>query len=91
VKVESYKGGTIQTREKSILSDIKREMMMDSMAKVTGPKKQFAVRLISPRTVHFCVNGHSLFISPVEARNLMAEIDAALDGPGPEVICEVVR
>lgn len=57
----------------------------------TSPKKQFAVRLISPRTVHFSVNGHSLFISPIEARKLIAELDAALYGDGPQIVCEVVR
>jgi hypothetical protein len=57
----------------------------------TPQPKLFAVRLISPRTVHFCVNGHALFISPIEARKLMGELEAVLDGPGPQIVCEVVR
>lgn len=56
-----------------------------------SPKKQFAVRKISPRTIHFCVNGHSLFVSPEEARRMIAEIEDVLEGPGPQVVCEVVE
>lgn len=57
----------------------------------TPPVKLFAVRQISPRTVHFCVNGHALFISPENARRLMAEFEDVLMGDGPQVVCEVVR
>lgn len=53
--------------------------------------KLFAVRQISPRTIHFSVNGNALFISPIEARKLMAEFEAVLDGDGPEIVCEVIR
>jgi hypothetical protein len=55
------------------------------------PKKQFAVRQISPRTIHFCVNGHALFVGPEEARSLIDELGDVLDGPGPQIICEVVE
>lgn len=54
------------------------------------PKKHFAVQQIGPRTVHFCVNGNALFISPEEVRMLIAELEDALAGPGPKVVCEVV-
>ncbi len=54
-------------------------------------KKQFAVRQISPRTIHFCVNGHSLFESPEAVRRLIDEFGAVLDGDGPQIVCEVVE
>lgn len=57
----------------------------------TPPKKQFAVRQISPRSIHFCVNGHALFLSPEHVRRLMDEFDAVLEGDGPQIVCEVVR
>lgn len=55
------------------------------------PKKQFAVRQISPRTIHFCVNGHALFVSQDEVRRLIAEFEDVLAGPGPKIVCEVVE
>ena len=53
--------------------------------------KRFAVRKISPRTVHFCVHGHALFLSPEDVGQLMTEFEGVLDGDGPQVVCEVVR
>ena len=53
-------------------------------------KKQFAVRQISPRTIHFCVNGHALFGSPESVRRLIDELEDVLDGDGPQIVCEVV-
>ena len=55
------------------------------------PKKQFAVRQISPRSIHFCVNGHALFVSPDGARRLIDELEDELAGPGPQIVCEVVE
>jgi hypothetical protein len=53
--------------------------------------KLFAVRQISPRTIHFSVNGYSLFESPENVRRLMDELEAVLEGDGPQIVCEVVR
>ena len=55
------------------------------------PQKQFAVRKISHRSIHFCVNGHALFVSPDGARRLIEELEDELAGPGPQVVCEVVE
>ena len=55
------------------------------------PKKLFAVRQISPRSIHFCVNGHSLFVSPEQASMLVDEIEDVLAGTGPQIVCEVVE
>lgn len=55
------------------------------------PQKQFAVRNISPRTIHFCINGHALFVSPDAARMLIDEIEDVLAGDGPQIVCEVVE
>lgn len=55
------------------------------------PKKHFAVRKISHRSIHFCVNGHALFVSPEQARILTDEIEDVLAGPGPEIVCEAVE
>ena len=57
----------------------------------TPQKKQFAVRQVSPRTIHFCVNGHSLFESPEAVRRLIDELEDVLAGDGPQIICEVVE
>lgn len=55
------------------------------------PQRQFAVRKISPRSIHFCVNGHALFLSPDGARRLIEELGDELAGPGPQIVCEVVE
>jgi len=57
----------------------------------TPQPKLFAVRQISPRTIHFCVNGYSLFESPEHVRRLIGELEDVLDGDGPQIVCEVVR
>lgn len=54
-------------------------------------KKFFSVRKVSHRSIHFCVNGHALFVSPEQARILTDEIEDVLAGPGPEIVCEVVE
>lgn len=47
------------------------------------PKKQFAVRKISPRTIHFCVNGHALFVGPDGASRLIDELEDVLNTQEP--------
>ena len=67
------------------MSDIKREMMMERV------DSRFPTTRLRDGSLQTIINGQHIYLSRVDAIGLRNSIDAALDGPGPKVVCEVVR
>ena len=46
---------------------------------------------LSPGKITVTINGTPYVMTTREARMIRNSIDVALDGPGPEIVCEVVE
>jgi hypothetical protein len=55
------------------------------------PIVRFETKWLSDRSLQIFVHGQYLFLNPGEVRGMRDALDAALEGDGPQIVCEVVR